>query len=166
MKVYEYRSVDECWEVTGKGPIGTRWVDTNKGDASNPDVRCRLVAQEINTHADDDLYAATPPIEALKTLLRIAAERRFCEDNVTILFADVRRAYFNAKVTRDVYVRLPKEDPRSSDQGTCGKLRLSMYGTRDAAQNWEREYGSKLISWGFTKGKTSPCVYHHVKRNI
>ena len=141
-------------------------MDTNKGDASNPDVRCRLVTQEINTYADDDLYAATPPIEALKILLRIAAERGFCEDNVTVLFADVRRAYFNAKVTRDVYVRLPKEDPRSNDRETCGKLRLSIYGTRDAAQNWEREYGSKLIGWGFTKGKTSPCVYHHIERNI
>ena len=113
MGVYEYRPVNECWEVTGRGPIGTRWVDTNKGDVSNPDVRSRLVAQEINTYADDDLYAATPPIEALKTLLRISAERRFCEDNVTILFADVRRAYFNAKATRDIYVRLPKEDPQS-----------------------------------------------------
>ena len=62
IKVYEYKSVDECWEVIGKGPIGTRWVDTNKGDKDKPDVRSRLVAQEINTYADDDLYAATPPI--------------------------------------------------------------------------------------------------------
>lgn len=66
MKLYEYSTVEECWRVTGKAPIGTRWVDTNKGDSRNPDVRCRLVAQEINRGHDDDLYAATPPIEALK----------------------------------------------------------------------------------------------------
>ena len=24
-------SVNECWDQTGKGPIGTRWVDINKG---------------------------------------------------------------------------------------------------------------------------------------
>ena len=70
MGVYEYDTVDNCWLLTGRGPLGTRWVDTNKGDNENPDVRCRLVAQEINTGSNDDLYAATPPIEALKVLLR------------------------------------------------------------------------------------------------
>ena len=166
MTVYEYRSVNECWKVIGKGPIGTRWVDTNKGDNDNPDVRSRLVAQEVNTCAGDDLYAATPPIEALKVLLRIAAERRFKKRNMTIIFADVRRAYFNAKATRDVYVKLPKEDPNSGDSNICGNLRLSMYGTRDAAQNWERECSNKLVEQGFTKGKTSPCDYYHSQRNI
>ena len=63
--VYKHDTIDNCWRVTGKAPIGVRWGDTNKGDNENPDVRCRLVAQEINMGADDDLYAATPPIEAL-----------------------------------------------------------------------------------------------------
>ena len=27
----------------------------------------------------------------------------------------------------------------------CGKLRVSLYGTRDAAKNWEDEFGSKLV---------------------
>ena len=34
-----------------------------------------------------------------------------------------------------VFVELPEED---SEPGMCGKLRKSMYGTRDAAQNWVR----------------------------
>ena len=29
--VYEERDVSECWMKTGKGPIGTRWVDILKG---------------------------------------------------------------------------------------------------------------------------------------
>ena len=31
--------------------VGCRWVNCNKGDLSDPDVRCRLVAQEVN-HGD------------------------------------------------------------------------------------------------------------------
>ena len=48
--------------------IGTRWVLCNKQDASDPDVRARLVAQEINTHPDDSFYAATTPLEAKRLL--------------------------------------------------------------------------------------------------
>ena len=45
--VYEKRPTKECWEKTGKAPIGVKRVDTNKGDAENPEHRCRLVAKEI-----------------------------------------------------------------------------------------------------------------------
>ena len=36
-EVYEKVREDVCWAVTGKGPIGSRWIDINKGDESNPD---------------------------------------------------------------------------------------------------------------------------------
>ena len=41
--------------------VGTRWVLSNKHDSADPDVRARLVAQEISTFADESFYAATPP---------------------------------------------------------------------------------------------------------
>ena len=61
MELYEKVPVEECWNVTGKNPISTRWIDINKGDASSPNYRSRLVAREINTHKREDLFAATPP---------------------------------------------------------------------------------------------------------
>ena len=47
-----------------------------------------------------------------------------------------------------------------------GKLEMSMYGTRDAAQNWEETYSKFMISIGFRKGKASPCVFYNERRNI
>ena len=47
-------------------------------------------------------------------------------------FIDVRRAYVYAASKRTVYVDLPPED---HEDGMCGKLVKSMYGTRDAAHN-------------------------------
>ena len=41
-----------------------------------------------------------------------------------------------------------------------------MYGTRDAAQNWYTEYSNRLVEMGFTQGKASPCVFHHIPRGI
>ena len=64
-------------------------------------------------------------------------------------FIDIRRAYFHAKSKRDVYIKLPSED---AEEGMCGKLDKSMYGTRDASQNWEEEYSETVMGLGFERG--------------
>ena len=66
--VYEKVTLEECWANTGSEPIGTRWVGVNEGDDRNPDYRTRLVAQEINNYKREDLFAATPPLQAKKLL--------------------------------------------------------------------------------------------------
>ena len=50
-----------------------------------------------------------------------------------IMMNDVRRATFYVKIQRDVYVELPKENP-DHGKGFLGKLKLCLYGTRDAAK--------------------------------
>ena len=40
----------------------------------------------------------------------------------------------------------------------------SMYGTRDAAQNWEMEYTGFMQSIGFVQGRATPCIFHHKDR--
>ena len=166
---YEKRPITECWHVTGKAPIGCRWIDINKGDDEHPEYRSRLVAKEINRSPSDEMFAATPPLEAKKMLFSMAMSnfangraRKF-EGTQKLLFIDVKRAYFYAPARRSVYVSLPDEDPMP---GYCAKLNVSMYGTRDAASNWEEKYASHLIKCGFTQGKSSPCVFYHEGRGI
>ncbi len=65
MKVCTMVSVDKCRRVTGKNPIGVRWVDDNKEEKLNPKYRSRLVAKEIIHKPMPEMYAATPPLEAL-----------------------------------------------------------------------------------------------------
>ena len=48
----------------------------------------------------------------------------------------------------------------------CGKLEKAMYGTRDAAQNWEYEYSQFLMNLGFSRGRASPCVFMHKERHV
>ena len=135
-KVYEKVDIAESWRVTGAGPIGVRWVDINKGDSVNPKYRSRLVAEEFNTGVRPDLYAATPPSECLRLLLsKLATDK-----TLKLMYADVSRAYFYAKAIRPVYVQLTDEDVEEGDEGKCGKLLMSMYGTRDAAMNCSAEY--------------------------
>ena len=47
MKLYDKVPVEECWKNTGVAPIGTNWLDINKGDQVNPNYRSRCVAKEI-----------------------------------------------------------------------------------------------------------------------
>jgi hypothetical protein len=42
----------------------------------------------------------------------------------------------------------------------CGRLLRWLYGMRGAAQGWEIEFGNKLMEIGFTKGKSTPVVFH------
>ena len=63
-KVFDKVPIEECYANTGKNPIGTRWVGHNKGDAANPDIRCRWVGREFKGRDKDrdDLFAGTPPL--------------------------------------------------------------------------------------------------------
>ena len=132
--------MDECHRARGKAPIGTRWIDMNKGDATKKNYRSRLVAKEYKVDVRPDLFAATPPTECLRLLLSKAAE----DKGQKILHVDVSRAHFYAKAVRPTHIKLPGEDPRSGETGVVGKLMMSMYGTRDAAQNWAEEYSGNL----------------------
>ena len=59
----------------------------------------------------------------------------------------VRRAFFHGKIPRDVYSELPEEDP-GHGKGLLGKLKLCLYGTRDAANGWQETLSSHLESVG------------------
>ncbi len=45
-------------------------------------------------------------------------------------------------------MELPTEDHQEE---MWGKLKMTMHGTRDAAQNWELEYTELMIEGGFTQ---------------
>ena len=60
------------------------------------------------------------------------------------MFNDVSRAYFYARATRDIYIELPEED-LEANQGEVGKLNLCLYGTRDAAKEWQETLSRQFI---------------------
>ena len=78
---------------------------------------------------------------------------------------DVSRAYFYAEATRCMYIELPREDPLYSPD-LLGRLRLCLYGTRDAALNWQQTLSDHLVQAGFKRGVGHPSVFHHPTRDI
>ena len=64
-----------------------------------------------------------------------------------------------------MYIELPKEDPLY-DPNMLGRLRLCLYGTRDAALNWQQTLSNHLVEAGFKRGIGHPSVFHHPKKDI
>ena len=145
-----------------KKVITVRWIDISKCDELMPNYRSRLVAREIKLDKRDDLFAATPPLEAMKHILSSVATGTRGEKIMTI---DVSRAFFRAPVGRQVFVELPAEDCAEGGD-MVGELNYSMYGTRGAAQNWSEECAQTMINIGFTRGKASPCTFYHKDRSL
>ena len=176
-EVWRRVPIAEAWKTSGRPPVTVRWVDVNKGDDESPDIRSRLVARQIRYAGEDPMFAPTPPLEALRTVLSCAATdiegaATKCrdpnsKDRVQISLIDVSRAYFNAKCDpgNPTFVNLPVEDPDS--QNTCGLLLKHMYGTQAAADGWQQEYSSTLIQkLGFVQGVACPCVFWHKARDL
>ena len=81
---------ETCLRETEKAPIKTVWAEADRRQPKKPNVCARWVAKEYKTHARPELYASTPPLEALKVVLsQVATGKR--EDKVVAL-VDVRRA--------------------------------------------------------------------------
>ena len=116
---------------------------------------------KLGHHLHYTNLSAMPPLEALRALLAVAAQSdpALEADPIKILIADVSRAHFYAESARDVWVRLPPEDPRAGEPDICGKLRRTMYGTLGAAMRWGEHYAGVLEKDGFIRGKASPCHF-------
>ena len=171
-EVGELRPLSEARQVTGRKPISGKWVYRNKRDRRNPLIRCRYVAREVSLKKDDSLFAATPPLEALRGLLSWAAtltkedvEHGRTRPDKKILLIDVKKAHLHAAAVRDVYVELPPE-LKEKYPGKCWKLRKCLYGTKHAPARWEAHYTEKLEGLGFIRGKASSCCFMHPDREI
>ena len=59
---------------------------------------------------------------------------------------DVSRAFFEAPAVRDVCVELPEEALTDDERGhdLVGHLKMSLYGTRDAAMNWQEDVATRV----------------------
>ena len=158
--VWDLVPTQECWDRTGAAPIGSRWIDINKGDEKSPAYRSRLVIQQVRHSGIEAIFAATPPLESIRFFLSL---QRSGNKGWKVMFIDIRRAHWTAKILRLVYVRLPS-DVCGAD--FCGRLNKAMYGCRDAAQCWEAEITDLFTSVGFAPGIGSPVLFVSLVRDL
>ena len=64
-----------------------------------------------------------------------------------------------------MFIDLPDEDEEALE-GEVGHLQLCLYGTHDAAKEWQKTLSRHLVSIGFSAGKGHPSIFHHHGRNV
>ena len=116
-------------------------VDTYRGDERSPDVLCLLVAKVVkkrnNTEEESaNLFASSPPREAVKFLISAAMTKRASRNNrpLKLISIDVKKAHSCSEVLRVLCVEPPPET--NEPPNTVWRLQRHMYGTRDVAAAW------------------------------
>ena len=84
---------------------------------------------------------------------------------IRLIVINIRCSGFVAEATRDLYVELPGEIRRPGED-KVGKLLKSLYGTRDAASNWEKTIRKVMESFGFICSMGTPRNFYHPTRNL
>ena len=75
MGVYSYVSRSEALNDPDGSFVKVKWVRTNKGTAAQPNIRCRLVAQEIGYgQRIDELFSGTPSLMSTKMAIAHAVK--------------------------------------------------------------------------------------------
>ena len=92
--------------------------------------RSRWVAKQFKGSDSEEWFAAAPPTEALRALISHTTSGP--KKKALMVF---------------------------EDNNMCAKLRMSMYGTKAAAQNWQKKVQETMASLGFSIGKASPVLF-------
>ena len=167
IKEFEVYKKVPAEDAIGKAKVSLKWCDVNKGDDTVPEYRSRLVARELKAWDPSmtGTFAATPPTESLRFMLSRFATRqqRGVDNDLKMLVLDISRAHFHPPAKREIYVDLPEED---AEDGKVGLLTKTMYGTRDAAAEWEEYYRRVFTENGFECGVFCPCLFWSSSRGV
>ena len=153
----------ETWNLKDlprdKKAIGCKWVFRIKRHP-NGDIdkfKARLVAKGLTQRAGVNYFETFAPVarkESINVAFAIAAEK-----NLVIENADVDTAFLYGEVKEEIYMDQPDG---FVDEQQCNKkclLRKALYGTEQAAREWNNRVNEHLEGQGFTRSVADPCVY-------
>jgi len=160
-----------CWDVVPKGsvPWGTtilrsKFVFDDKRDSAGKLIRfkARLVAMgytQVEGIDYDDTFASVMTTKTFRTLLAIW--------NLDATYAmehwDIKQAFVNAPLSTTLYV-MPVQGFGMDNQ--ILKLNKALYGTKQAAFEWQRFLKSKLVEIGGALHQGRLCIYISLRVDI
>jgi len=138
--------------------VKTRFVFDIKHDTEGKLTRykARLVAQgfkEVPGRDFDETWAPVPSAATTRAIFAVAAANDW-----EIHHFDVKTAFLNAKMDKEMYIKLP-DGVEDGDSGEICRLNLALYGTKQAGRLWGMKLDKALMEMGASRSPVDPCVY-------
>jgi hypothetical protein len=76
---------------------------------------------------------------------------------------DVKSAFLNGELAEEVYVRQPPGFVRNGEESKVLRLKMALYGLRQAPRAWYAKLDGSLATLGFVKCASEHAVYTRIK---
>jgi len=161
----EIKSIEdlETWELVPRPKnqkvIGSRWIFKVKRNADGTIERykARFCAKGYTQKFGIDYNETFAPVvkhTSIRTLLTLAAK----EDYEVYQF-DVNTAFLYGMIDADIYMEQPDGYVNKKNPDFVCKLKKSLYGTKQAARQWNQRIHDHMIKFGFKQTEADQCVY-------
>jgi hypothetical protein len=131
------------------------WKSKFDSDGRLERRKCRLVACGYSQREGIDygeVYAPVTSRDSLRAVISVAAG-----SDLLLFQMDAVTAFLNAPLDEDLFVRPPIG--MDVPEHTVLKLQRALYGCKQAPKQWSDMLSSWMISHGFQRSGTDPCIY-------
>ena len=162
----EMRALEEndTFELTTLPPdrkvVGGRWVYAIKTGLNDvKEFKARYVAKGYSQIPEIDYsetFSPTARMTSIRLLMQLAVQ-----NDMFIHQMDVKSAYLNAPIEREIYVEQPSgfEIKGDKEGKLVFKLKKSLYGLKQSGRNWNQTLNVHLDDLGLLQSLNDPCIY-------
>lgn len=153
---------NHTWEVVdllpGKSTVGCTWkfklMFNADGTLNTP--KSHLVAQVFTQIEGLDYHDSFSPVAkwiTIRVFLHIATVNAWSVQQV-----DINNAFLHGYLKEEIYIRPPPGYTKFKEGQVC-KLVRSLYGLKQASCEWNAEFTSTLIDYGFQQSPHDHCLF-------
>ena len=159
----------ETWELVelpkNKKAIGCRWLFKVKKNADGTvnKYKARLCAKGFTQRLGVDFtetFAPVAKMTSIRTMLAIAAEK-----DLEIQQFDIDTAFLYGKINEELYMDQPDGYVNEDKPKYVCKLKKSLYGTKQAARQWNEALDKHMKDQDFKSANADPCIYTRIDQD-
>ena len=149
----------------GIKPIGCKWIFKKKTDMEGNVItyKSRLVAKGYRKKQGvdyDETFSVVAMLKSIRILLAIAAHYDY-----EIWQMDVKTAFLNGNLTKEVYMTQPEGFTSGSGSKVC-KLQRSIDRLKQASRSWNIRFDETIKEFGFSQNLDEPHVYKKTNGSV